>query len=67
MTGGAPDQVDGYGRLAMCAAVTIYAISSARSWQRKLDPVARPHHGYGRAALTNPTGPARFVGQRASA
>jgi hypothetical protein len=29
---------DGYGRLAMCAAVTIYAISSARSWQRKLAP-----------------------------
>jgi hypothetical protein len=28
---------DGYSRLAMCAAVTIYAVASARSWQRKLD------------------------------
>jgi hypothetical protein len=27
----------GYGRLAMCAAVTIYAVASARSWQRKLE------------------------------
>jgi hypothetical protein len=26
-----------YGRLAMCAAITIYAVASARSWQRKLD------------------------------
>jgi hypothetical protein len=29
---------DGYGRLAMCIAVTIFAVASARSWQRKLDP-----------------------------
>lgn len=27
-----------YGRIAMCAAVTAYAYTSARSWQRKLDP-----------------------------
>ena len=26
-----------YGRIAMCASVTAYAIASARSWQRKLD------------------------------
>ena len=26
-----------YGRLAMCATVTVYAVASARSWQRKLD------------------------------
>ena len=27
-----------YGRLAMCASVAIFAVGSARSWQRKLDP-----------------------------
>jgi hypothetical protein len=27
-----------YCRLAMCAAVAVYAVASARSWQRKLDP-----------------------------
>ena len=27
-----------YGRLAMCAAVAIFSVASARSWQRKLDP-----------------------------
>jgi hypothetical protein len=27
-----------YCRLAMCAAVTVYAVASARSWQRKLRP-----------------------------
>jgi hypothetical protein len=27
-----------YGRIAMCACVTAYAIASARSWQRKLRP-----------------------------
>jgi hypothetical protein len=27
-----------YSRVAMCAAVTVYAVASARSWQRKLDP-----------------------------
>jgi hypothetical protein len=30
-----------YGRIAMCACVTAYAIASARSWQRKLDPWRR--------------------------
>jgi hypothetical protein len=29
---------DGYGRLSMCGAVAIFAVASARSWQRKLDP-----------------------------
>jgi hypothetical protein len=27
-----------YCRLAMCAAVAVFAVASARSWQRKLDP-----------------------------
>ncbi|MCV7442433.1 hypothetical protein H7K33_09375 [Mycobacterium paraense] len=27
-----------WGRLAMCAATTVFAIATARSWQRKLDP-----------------------------
>jgi hypothetical protein len=27
-----------YGRLAMCGCVTVYAVASARSWQRKLHP-----------------------------
>ena len=27
-----------WGRLTMCVAVTLYAVASARSWQRKLDP-----------------------------
>jgi hypothetical protein len=34
---GAPGWFD-YCRLAMCAAVTVFAVASARSWQRKLDP-----------------------------
>jgi len=29
--------VNDHGRLATCAAITIYAVASARSWQRKLD------------------------------
>jgi hypothetical protein len=27
-----------WGRMSMCVAATVFAVATARSWQRKLDP-----------------------------
>jgi hypothetical protein len=52
-----------YGRIAMCASVTAYAIVSARSWQRKLDQ--GPDSSRSQALVFDPptaTMPARATG-----
>jgi hypothetical protein len=36
-----------WGRLTMCLAVALYAVASARSWQRKLNPYRRLIHATG--------------------